>query len=159
MTCLGVLTISVCLCYVSARSKQLTVILLAVYFLSSFSERLSGCPPLHPPGCDWILLSPCYVETDGDVAGWRELFSKLGVRDGLIIRKERQTLTAKELVRGTYTHSVTHAQKHTMFLTDVPVSTDDKRPRMCGVSTQYLLVAWTPATALCIRDSLKQIRL
>ncbi|XP_054860684.1 uncharacterized protein wu:fj29h11 isoform X4 [Amphiprion ocellaris] len=49
------------------------------------------------PGCDWILLSPCYVQTDNDVAGWRELFSRLGVRDGLIIRKERQTLTAAEL--------------------------------------------------------------
>lgn len=50
------------------------------------------------PGCDWVLLSPRYVATDGDVAGWRELFSKLGVRDGLVIRKERQTLTAKDLV-------------------------------------------------------------
>ncbi|XP_056285066.1 uncharacterized protein wu:fj29h11 isoform X2 [Pseudoliparis swirei] len=49
------------------------------------------------PGCDWVLLSPCYVQTDGDVAGWRELFSRLGVRDGLIIRKERQTMTAQEL--------------------------------------------------------------
>uniref|UniRef100_A0A673AIR0 Wu:fj29h11 n=1 Tax=Sphaeramia orbicularis TaxID=375764 RepID=A0A673AIR0_9TELE len=46
------------------------------------------------PGCDWILLSPCYVQSDGDVAGWRELFSRLGVRDGLISRKERRTLTA-----------------------------------------------------------------
>lgn len=53
------------------------------------------------PGYDWVLLSPCYVQTDGDVAGWRELFSRLGVRDGLIIRKERQTLTAKDLVRKT----------------------------------------------------------
>lgn len=53
--------------------------------------------PNRLPGCDWVLLSPCYVETDGDVAGWRELFSRLGVRDGLIIRKERRTLTAKEL--------------------------------------------------------------
>lgn len=53
--------------------------------------------PKELPGCDWILLSPYYVQTDGDVAGWRELFSRLGVRDGLIIRKERQTLTAKEL--------------------------------------------------------------
>ncbi|TKS90196.1 hypothetical protein D9C73_024327 [Collichthys lucidus] len=52
------------------------------------------------PGYDWVLLSPCYVQTDGDVAGWRELFSRLGVRDGLIIRKERQTLTAKELDSG-----------------------------------------------------------
>ncbi|KAM9837751.1 uncharacterized protein ACBR49_018381 isoform 2-T3 [Aulostomus maculatus] len=49
------------------------------------------------PGYDWVLLSPCYVQADGDVAGWRELFSRLGVRDGLIIRKERQTLTAKQL--------------------------------------------------------------
>nr|XP_040032429.1 protein NO VEIN isoform X2 [Gasterosteus aculeatus aculeatus] len=48
-------------------------------------------------GCEWVLLSPCYVQTDGDVAGWRELFSSLGVRDGLIIRKERRTLTAQEL--------------------------------------------------------------
>ncbi|KAM6951488.1 uncharacterized protein FYW47_015000 [Aplochiton taeniatus] len=49
------------------------------------------------PGCAWVLLSPCYVETDGDIAGWRELFSGLGVRDHLIIRKQRQKLTAKEL--------------------------------------------------------------
>ncbi|XP_076616737.1 uncharacterized protein LOC143339417 isoform X1 [Chaetodon auriga] len=53
--------------------------------------------PKKLPGCDWILLSPCYVQTDSDVAGWRELFSRLGVRDGLVIRKERQTFTAKEL--------------------------------------------------------------
>ena len=45
------------------------------------------------------MVSPCYVQTDGDVPGWRELFDRLGVSDGLIIRKERQTLTAKELVR------------------------------------------------------------
>uniref|UniRef100_A0A3Q2QWH8 Wu:fj29h11 n=1 Tax=Fundulus heteroclitus TaxID=8078 RepID=A0A3Q2QWH8_FUNHE len=50
--------------------------------------------PQMLPGCDWILLSPCYVETDGDVEGWRELFSRLGVRDGLIIRRERRTLAA-----------------------------------------------------------------
>uniref|UniRef100_A0A3P9L2G3 Wu:fj29h11 n=1 Tax=Oryzias latipes TaxID=8090 RepID=A0A3P9L2G3_ORYLA len=49
------------------------------------------------PGCDWILVSPRYVETDGDVDGWRELLSRLGVRDGLVIRKERRTLTAEEL--------------------------------------------------------------
>lgn len=54
---------------------------------------------LSPPGYDWVTLSPCYVKTDGDVTGWRELFSRLGVRDGLIIRKERRTLTAQELVR------------------------------------------------------------
>ncbi len=61
----------------------------------------AACLLFSPPGCDWVLLSPCYVETDGDVAGWRELFSRLGVRDGLIIRKERRILTAKELVRRT----------------------------------------------------------
>lgn len=54
---------------------------------------------IPPTGYDWVLLSPCYVKTDGDVAGWREFFSKLGVRDGFIIRKERRRLTAKELVR------------------------------------------------------------
>uniref|UniRef100_A0A3Q3K307 HTH OST-type domain-containing protein n=1 Tax=Monopterus albus TaxID=43700 RepID=A0A3Q3K307_MONAL len=60
-----------------------------------FSEEYDNINlPKKLPGCDWILLSPCYVQTDGDVAGWRELFSRLGVRDGLIIRKERQTLTA-----------------------------------------------------------------
>ncbi|XP_056911618.1 uncharacterized protein wu:fj29h11 isoform X2 [Takifugu flavidus] len=53
--------------------------------------------PTQLPGHDWIMLSSCYVKTDGDVTGWRELFSRLGVRDGLIIRKERVTLTAKEL--------------------------------------------------------------
>ncbi|XP_023805116.1 uncharacterized protein LOC101171115 isoform X2 [Oryzias latipes] len=52
------------------------------------------------PGCDWILVSPRYVETDGDVDGWRELLSRLGVRDGLVIRKERRTLTAEELANS-----------------------------------------------------------
>ncbi|XP_028998254.2 uncharacterized protein wu:fj29h11 [Betta splendens] len=64
-----------------------------------FSEEYGNMDlPKKLPGYDWILLSPCYIQTDGDVAGWRELFSRLGVRDGLIIRKERQTLTAKDLV-------------------------------------------------------------
>ncbi|XP_033840308.1 uncharacterized protein wu:fj29h11 [Periophthalmus magnuspinnatus] len=49
------------------------------------------------PGHEWVLLSPCYAQADSDVAGWRELFTKLGVRDGFIIRKERRTLTPKEL--------------------------------------------------------------
>ncbi|XP_054612764.1 uncharacterized protein wu:fj29h11 isoform X2 [Dunckerocampus dactyliophorus] len=49
------------------------------------------------PGCDWVLLSPSYAQADNDIAGWRQLFSRLGVRDGLIIRKERQTLTPKAL--------------------------------------------------------------
>uniref|UniRef100_UPI0037E884B3 uncharacterized protein n=1 Tax=Semicossyphus pulcher TaxID=241346 RepID=UPI0037E884B3 len=63
-----------------------------------FSEEYGNINlPSTLPGCDWLLLSPCYVQTDGDVAGWRELFSRLGVRDGLIIRKERRTLTAQEL--------------------------------------------------------------
>ncbi|XP_059180709.1 uncharacterized protein wu:fj29h11 [Centropristis striata] len=63
-----------------------------------FSEEYGNMNlPEKLPGCDWILLDPCYVQTDGDVTGWRELFSKLGVRDGLIMRKERQTLTAKDL--------------------------------------------------------------
>uniref|UniRef100_A0A669E4X7 Wu:fj29h11 n=1 Tax=Oreochromis niloticus TaxID=8128 RepID=A0A669E4X7_ORENI len=60
-----------------------------------FSEEYGNVNlPTKLPGYDWILLSPCYVQTDGDVAGWRELFSKLGIKDGLIIRKQRQTLTA-----------------------------------------------------------------
>ncbi|XP_013128868.1 uncharacterized protein wu:fj29h11 isoform X3 [Oreochromis niloticus] len=63
-----------------------------------FSEEYGNVNlPTKLPGYDWILLSPCYVQTDGDVAGWRELFSKLGIKDGLIIRKQRQTLTATEL--------------------------------------------------------------
>ncbi|KAM8729268.1 uncharacterized protein AB9X84_026582 isoform 1-T2 [Acanthopagrus schlegelii] len=63
-----------------------------------FSEEYGNINlPKRLPGCDWVLLSPCYVQTDGDVAGWRELFSRLGVRDGLIIRKTKRPLTAKEL--------------------------------------------------------------
>ncbi|XP_061561757.1 uncharacterized protein wu:fj29h11 isoform X5 [Phycodurus eques] len=49
------------------------------------------------PGYDWVLLSPEYLQADNDMAGWRQLFTRLGVRDGLIIRKERQTLTPEEL--------------------------------------------------------------
>ncbi|KAM4524399.1 uncharacterized protein PAE49_000724 isoform 2-T3 [Odontesthes bonariensis] len=63
-----------------------------------FSEEYSNINLTQKlPGCDWVLLSPCYVLTDGDVAGWRELFSRMGVRDGLIIRKERRTLSSEEL--------------------------------------------------------------
>ncbi|MEQ2224045.1 hypothetical protein ILYODFUR_003396 [Ilyodon furcidens] len=63
-----------------------------------FSEEYNNINlPKMLPGYNWILLSPCYMKTDGDVAGWRELFSRLGVRDGLIIRKERRTLASKEL--------------------------------------------------------------
>ncbi|XP_057682155.1 uncharacterized protein wu:fj29h11 [Corythoichthys intestinalis] len=53
--------------------------------------------PKMLPGYDWVLLSPKYLQADNDVAGWRQLFSRLGVCDGLIIRKERQTLTRTEL--------------------------------------------------------------
>uniref|UniRef100_A0A8C8GLA8 HTH OST-type domain-containing protein n=1 Tax=Oncorhynchus tshawytscha TaxID=74940 RepID=A0A8C8GLA8_ONCTS len=53
--------------------------------------------PNKLPGVDWVLLSGCYVETDGDVEGWRDLFIRLGVRERLILRKERRTLTSKEL--------------------------------------------------------------
>ncbi|XP_014916077.1 uncharacterized protein LOC106964848 isoform X1 [Poecilia latipinna] len=63
-----------------------------------FSEEYGNIDlPKTLPGCDWILLSPRYVQTDGDVAGWRELFVKLGVRDGLILRKQRRILTPQEL--------------------------------------------------------------
>ncbi|XP_047232938.1 protein NO VEIN isoform X2 [Girardinichthys multiradiatus] len=63
-----------------------------------FSEEYNNINlPKMLPGYNWILLSPCYMETDGDVAGWRELFSRLGVRDGLIIRKERRMLASEEL--------------------------------------------------------------
>ncbi|XP_060951191.1 uncharacterized protein wu:fj29h11 [Limanda limanda] len=63
-----------------------------------FSEEYGNINlPKTLPGYDWVLLSPCYVETDHDVEGWRELFSRLGVRDGFIIRKETQTLTSREL--------------------------------------------------------------
>ncbi|XP_034415421.1 protein NO VEIN isoform X2 [Cyclopterus lumpus] len=76
-----------------------------------FSEEYDNINlPKKLPGCDWVLLSPCYVQTDGDVAGWRELFSSLGVRDGLIIRKERQTLTAQELASSPW--SVESAMWH-----------------------------------------------
>ncbi|KAK2885132.1 uncharacterized protein wu:fj29h11 isoform X1 [Channa argus] len=77
-----------------------------------FSEEYGNINlPKNLPGYDWILLSPCYVETDDDVAGWRELFSRLGVRDGLIIRKERQTLSAKELASSPWsTESATWHQ-------------------------------------------------
>ncbi|XP_077359160.1 uncharacterized protein LOC144005104 isoform X2 [Festucalex cinctus] len=49
------------------------------------------------PGYDWILLSTNYLQADDDLAGWRRLFGRLGVSDGLVIRKERQTLTPAQL--------------------------------------------------------------
>lgn len=133
-------------------------------FLPPVNTYTATCLSPHP-GCDWVLLSPCYVQTDDDVTGWRELFSRLGVRDGLIIRKERRTLTAKELVRRTLLNcgfsylAVTFnscckdatilAQKdQTKVVTAVPVSTEDKGLWMCCVKAQYLLVAWTPEAKL-----------
>uniref|UniRef100_A0A3B1JM69 Wu:fj29h11 n=1 Tax=Astyanax mexicanus TaxID=7994 RepID=A0A3B1JM69_ASTMX len=53
--------------------------------------------PTKLPGVDWVLLDPCYLRDDGDVSGWREMFSELGVRDLLIFRKEKHTFTVAEL--------------------------------------------------------------
>ncbi|RXM31499.1 hypothetical protein EOD39_1724 [Acipenser ruthenus] len=53
--------------------------------------------PSKLPGVDWVLLHPCYLRADADVSGWRELFSVLGVQDLLIFRKEKRSLTKKEL--------------------------------------------------------------
>ncbi|XP_077594792.1 uncharacterized protein LOC144211423 isoform X2 [Stigmatopora nigra] len=63
-----------------------------------FSEEYANMNlPKMLPGYDWVLLSPNYLEADNDMAGWKKLFSRLGVCDGLIIRKERRTLTRTEL--------------------------------------------------------------
>ncbi|XP_077481496.1 uncharacterized protein LOC144092518 isoform X2 [Stigmatopora argus] len=63
-----------------------------------FSEAYDNMNlPKMLPGYDWVLLSPNYLEADNDMAGWKKLFSRLGVCDGLIIRKERRTLTQTEL--------------------------------------------------------------
>ncbi|MGH0153085.1 UNVERIFIED_CONTAM: hypothetical protein FKN15_023719 [Acipenser sinensis] len=53
--------------------------------------------PSKLPGVDWVLLHPCYLRADADLSGWRELFSVLGVQDLLIFRKEKRSLTKKEL--------------------------------------------------------------
>ncbi|KAI5627346.1 hypothetical protein C0J50_13038, partial [Silurus asotus] len=52
--------------------------------------------PNKLPGVDWVLLDSCYLR-DGDLSGWRDFLSDLGVRDLLIFRKERRTLRATEL--------------------------------------------------------------
>lgn len=110
-------------------------------------------PPPSLPGYDWVLLSPCYVETDDDVAGWRELLGRLGVRDGLIIRKEKQTLTAKDLVRGRTPLQLLpriwrdYEKKNAITCKPrprSPVSLHEIRLCLCCVRTQYLAVAWTP---------------
>lgn len=91
---------------------------------------------LFPPlGHDWIILSSCYVKTDGDVTGWRELFSRLGVRDGLIIRKERVTLTAKELVRPICYFSYLQITQKCYY-----VSAEPKSPGSGGANGLYPVV-------------------
>ncbi|XP_076005731.1 uncharacterized protein LOC143000345 isoform X2 [Genypterus blacodes] len=67
--------------------------------------------PKKLPGYDWVLLSPCYVQTDGDVTGWRELFHRLGVRDRLIIRKDIKTLSANELASSPWSAESAQWQK------------------------------------------------
>ncbi|XP_060717612.1 uncharacterized protein wu:fj29h11 [Tachysurus vachellii] len=52
--------------------------------------------PTKLPGVDWVLLDSCYLH-DGDLSGWRDFLSDLGVRDLLIFRKERHNLRATEL--------------------------------------------------------------
>ncbi|KAI5103032.1 hypothetical protein C0J45_6613 [Silurus meridionalis] len=74
--------------------------------------KVTDCPEIHSndfhikfdkkdaalplPGVDWVLLDSCYLR-DGDLSGWRDFLSDLGVRDLLIFRKERRTLRATEL--------------------------------------------------------------
>ncbi|XP_034049191.1 protein NO VEIN [Thalassophryne amazonica] len=78
-----------------------------------FSEEYGNVNlPEKLPGCDWVLLSPCYLQTDGDLAGWRSLFTELGVRDGLIIRKERRTLTAEELASSPWSEESANWQQN-----------------------------------------------
>ncbi|XP_046709697.1 protein NO VEIN-like isoform X1 [Silurus meridionalis] len=62
-----------------------------------FSEEYGNIDlPNKLPGVDWVLLDSCYLR-DGDLSGWRDFLSDLGVRDLLIFRKERRTLRATEL--------------------------------------------------------------
>ncbi|XP_053367661.1 uncharacterized protein wu:fj29h11 isoform X2 [Clarias gariepinus] len=52
--------------------------------------------PTQLPGVDWVLIDACYLH-DGDLPGWRDFLSDLGVRDLLIFRKQRHTLKDAEL--------------------------------------------------------------
>ncbi|XP_058262273.1 uncharacterized protein wu:fj29h11 isoform X2 [Hemibagrus wyckioides] len=52
--------------------------------------------PTKLPGVDWVLLDSCYLH-DGDLSGWKDFLSDLGVRDLLIFRKERRNLRSTEL--------------------------------------------------------------
>lgn len=81
------------------------------WMCKSLDLTTSCCPrlffsfPFHLPlylsvsGVDWVLLDSCYLR-DGDLSGWRDFLTDLGVRDLLIFRKERRTLRDTELVRG-----------------------------------------------------------
>ncbi|KAJ8246365.1 hypothetical protein GJAV_G00266920 [Gymnothorax javanicus] len=53
--------------------------------------------PQKLPGVDWVLLDSCYLRVDKDLRGWREFFSHLGVHDLLIFRKEKRTMSSREL--------------------------------------------------------------
>ncbi|XP_061088728.1 uncharacterized protein wu:fj29h11 isoform X2 [Conger conger] len=53
--------------------------------------------PKKLPGVEWVLLQSCYLNADGDLNGWREFFSALGVQDLLIFKKEKRTMSSKEL--------------------------------------------------------------
>ncbi|RXN00805.1 hypothetical protein EOD39_8678 [Acipenser ruthenus] len=69
--------------------------------------------PSKLPGVDWVLLHPCYLRADADVSGWRELFSVLGVQDLLIFRKEKRSLTKKELATSPWAFDNEFWQKTT----------------------------------------------
>ncbi|XP_053540833.1 uncharacterized protein wu:fj29h11 isoform X2 [Ictalurus punctatus] len=62
-----------------------------------FSEDYGNIDlPNKLPGVDWVLLDSCYLR-DGDLSGWRDFLTDLGVRDLLIFRKEKRTLRDTEL--------------------------------------------------------------
>lgn len=65
----------------------------------TFGFRFSSSSlPLTLSGVDWVLLDSCYLH-DGDLSGWKDFLSDLGVRDLLIFRKDRRNLRSTELVR------------------------------------------------------------
>ncbi|KAJ8413728.1 hypothetical protein AAFF_G00082350 [Aldrovandia affinis] len=53
--------------------------------------------PKKLPGVEWVLLDPCYLKVDRDASSWREFFSVLGVQDLLIFKKEKRSMSSKEL--------------------------------------------------------------
>ncbi|XP_029102419.1 uncharacterized protein LOC108939853 isoform X1 [Scleropages formosus] len=58
-------------------------------------DNIDLCTQL--PGVDWVMLHTCYLMSDRDVSGWREFFSILGVRDLLIFKKEKLSMSTKDL--------------------------------------------------------------